>query len=80
MKKTELTFEEAIKRLAEISRELEGEQRELDASLALYEEGVKLIRHCNSLLESAERKIKILSMSSDGELVEKDFESQSDAE
>lgn len=80
MKKIELTFEEAIKRLTEISRELEGEQRELDASLALYEEGVKLIRHCNSLLESAERKIKILSMSSDGELVEKDFESQSDAE
>lgn len=82
MKKSDITlsFEEAIKRLTEISKELEGEQKELDTSLALYEEGVKLIRHCNTLLESAQRKIKILSMNSDGELEEKSFDAQADAE
>ena len=75
MSKIEMTFEEAIKKLEKIALSLENEKIELDESLKLYEEGVKLVRYCNKLIESAERKIKVLSVSEDGEMVEKDFTS-----
>ena len=73
MNKEELSFENAVRRLEQISKELEKDSYSLDDSLALYEEGIKLIRYCNILLEDAERKITVLSTTSDGEIVEKDF-------
>ena len=73
MKIEELSFEEAVKKLEAVAASLEREGVSLDESLHLYEEGVKLVRYCNSLLEGAERKIKMLSVSAQGELVEKDF-------
>ena len=33
----------------------------LDESLSLYEEGIKLYKHCNKLLENAELKISKFS-------------------
>ena len=73
MKIEELSFEAAVRRLETISAELEKEKIELDESLKLYEEGVKLIRYCNKLLDEAERKVKLLAVNSDGEIEEKDF-------
>ena len=57
----EPTFEEALQRLEEIVGRLEDGRTDLAASLAGYEEGVKLLRKCHSLLERAERRIEILS-------------------
>lgn len=79
MKIEEMSFEAAVKRLEEVASALEREGVSLDESLKLYEEGVKLIRYCNGLLEGAERKIKILSVSGDGELTEQDFAEKSEA-
>ena len=62
MKIEEMSFEAAVKRLEEVASSLEREGVSLDESLALYEEGVKLVRYCNSKLEGAERKIKMLSI------------------
>ena len=76
MSKKDMTFEDAIRELEKIATSLENEKIDLDESLKLYEEGVKLVRYCNKLIESAERKIKVLSLSSDGELEEKDFQSE----
>ncbi len=73
MKNTELSFEDAVKKLEEIAAKLEGENIDLDSSLKLYEEGIALVRYCNTMLDKAERKIKMLSINGDGELVEKDF-------
>ena len=73
MKKEELSFEDAIKRLQQIAEELEKDGYSLDASLGLYEEGIKLIRYCNTVLSDAERKVKYLSATPDGEIEEKDF-------
>ena len=68
-----MSFEEAMKRLDEITDELSREGVSLDRSLALYEEGVKLARVCNEKLEDTERKIKMLQISQSGEVSEKDF-------
>ena len=68
-----MSFEEAMKRLDEITEELSREGVSLDRSLALYEEGVKLARVCNEKLEDTERKIKTLQISQSGEVSEKDF-------
>lgn len=79
MKKEELSFEEAIKRLEAIASELEGDKLALEDSLKLYEEGIRLIRYCNMMLEGAERKIKMIGINVDGELEEKDFLTASEA-
>ena len=73
MNEKELSFEEAMKRLDAICEELSREGVTLERALALYEEGVKLTSVCNAKLEATERKIKMLSTSVDGELVESDI-------
>jgi len=57
----QLTLEEALSRLEAIVRRLEEGQPSLDESLAQYEEGVRLLRHCYQLLEKAERRIELLT-------------------
>ncbi len=77
-KETERTegkdFESCLGQLEQICETLEKENISLEAALKAYEEGVKLVRLCTQKLESAEREIKILRVSADGEIVEKDFE------
>ena len=71
-----LDLEAAMKRLADITEELSREGVKLEDALALYEEGVGLVRACNKKLEQTERKIKMLKMSVDGELFEADLDGQ----
>ena len=52
-----LTYEESYEKLEEILMKLESKNTSLDESLSLYEEGIKLFKHCNKLLEDAELKI-----------------------
>lgn len=74
MNEKEMTFEIAIARLEEIVRMLEGGNVPLDQSLALFEEGVALVKLCNSRLDSAEQKVKILTSNGDGTLTESDMQ------
>ena len=69
----ELNFEEAMARLEQIVRALEGGNVPLDESLTLYEEGVKLVKLCSTRLENAEKRIKILVDGGNGNLTETDF-------
>jgi exodeoxyribonuclease VII small subunit len=55
------TFEQALKRLEEITHNLEGGDTPLDESLKMYEEGMKLIEFCSSKLNQAQKKIQQLS-------------------
>lgn len=73
MENTEIVFESALQRLEEIVRLLEAGNAPLDESLSLFEEGVRLVKLCNSKLDSAEQKVKILT-SSDNGFVAKDFD------
>ncbi len=71
--KKEKSFEEAMARLEEIVRALDGGSAGLDASLGLFEEGIALVKLCNSKLEGAEQKVKLLAKGDGGELEETDF-------
>jgi len=55
-----LTFEESIVQLEKIVRTLDDGKTSLDESLANYEEGIRLLRHCTELLDNAKRRIEIL--------------------
>ena len=72
-KEKKVTFEEALARLEEIVRAMESGSAKLDESLALFEEGVGLVKFCTGELDSAEQKVKILQAGDDGKLAEKDF-------
>ncbi len=50
-------FENALKRLEEITNILENEELSLDESLNLYEEGIKIKKQCYEYLKQAEGKI-----------------------
>ena len=67
------SFEESIERLEEIVRLLENGEATLDESIELYSEGVKLVGECNKKLDETERKIKLLTVSEDGEVTKNDF-------
>jgi exodeoxyribonuclease VII small subunit len=54
------TFEAALDRLNEIVERIEGESLELDEALALFEEGVRLLRFADTVLEGAETHISQL--------------------
>ncbi|MBW3628897.1 MAG: exodeoxyribonuclease VII small subunit [Gemmatimonadetes bacterium] len=62
----EITLEAAIERLDEIARALEDGDRGLAESLALYEEGVRLLRVCERLLTAAEARVEQLRATGDG--------------
>ncbi len=61
----ELKFEEALKKLEKIVEELESGKVSLDDSLKKYEEGIKLSRFCHKSLQSAQKKIQLLSKKGD---------------
>lgn len=67
-------FEEALSRLEEIVRALETGNTPLDRSLELYEEGITLVKSCESELKKVEKKIKILTSDQNGNMTEEDFE------
>ncbi len=68
------TFEEQIARLEEIVSMLERGDAQLADSLALFEEGTKLIASCSKQLDQAEQKVVRLMKGSDGVPVELPFE------
>lgn len=52
-----LTYEQAYKQLEDILERLESKSTSLDESLSLYEEGIRLYKYCNKLLDNAQLKI-----------------------
>ena len=56
----EWTFEAALERLNEIAERLESDGMELDESLALFEEGVRLLRFAETVLSGADGRVRQL--------------------
>lgn len=58
MAKKELTFEEAMNRLSTIVSTLEQNDQPLDTTIDLFEEGLNLVKSCESKLKNFEFKIE----------------------
>ncbi len=61
-----MTFEEAVELLESINDRIESGEIGLEQSLAEYERGMRLIRHCRSILDRAEARIAELTPDEDG--------------
>ena len=68
----EINFEEAMKKLEQITAELEKGDLSLDESVKKFEEGIKLSKECNKILEDSEKRINIL-INNDGNITEENF-------
>ncbi|MCS6778877.1 MAG: exodeoxyribonuclease VII small subunit [Geminicoccaceae bacterium] len=61
-----MSFEEAIAELEALVQKLERGQLDLEASIAAYERGTALRRHCAEKLREAELRVEKLSFERDG--------------
>ena len=69
------SFEEQMENLEKIVGELEKGDLNLDDSVTKFEEGIKISKECNKILEEAEKKITML-VNENGEIKEKNFETE----
>ena len=69
-----MNFEDSLKRLEDIVKQMEQGNVPLAESLRLFEEGTCLVSQCNHLLDDAELKVVRLMKGSDGNPVEMEFE------
>jgi len=61
-----MSFEEALRSLEDVVRRLEGGEVPLDESIALYERGEALRRHCQARLDAAQERIEKIVSGPDG--------------
>ncbi len=54
------TFESALKRLEQITGELEEGELSLDKSLKKFDEGIELVTFCNAKLGEARSRVQLL--------------------
>ena len=66
---SEIKFEKAMTRLENIIEELERGDLDIDKSLEIFEEGIKMSRLCSKKLNEAEAKIEKLSKGKKGDLI-----------
>jgi exodeoxyribonuclease VII small subunit len=63
---SDMSFEEALAALDQVVSQLEGGQVPLEKSIALYERGDALRKHCEAKLSEAELKVEKIVAGSDG--------------
>ncbi len=66
-------FEKIMEELSQVVSELEQGQPDLDRALSLFEQGVKLTKECQTILDKAEQKVTRLMQTEDGEIKEESF-------
>lgn len=71
----DITFEEALAQLEGIVSSLEAGQLSLDESLKKFEEGIRLSRLCNEMLQTAQQKVEKL-VEKDGVFVKEPMEEE----
>ena len=70
----EANFEQAMRRLEEIVEQMESGDLALEELIVRYEEGMKLVKVCQERLTAAEERIEIITRTSAGQPVVKEFE------
>ena len=56
-----ITFEEALKQLEKIVTDVEEGKIGLEQAIEKYEQGMKLIQHCRTILDTAEKRIETIT-------------------
>lgn len=79
-KQTDVSFEDAVKKLESIVEEMESDELPLDKLLVRYEEGAKLVKACEEKLQSAETRITQLEETLEGELAARPVTLREDGE
>lgn len=64
-----MSFEDALGELERIVRSLEEGRGKLDDSIAAYERGMALRRHCEAKLREAQAKVEKITATADGGVV-----------
>ena len=75
-----LSYEEALKRLEAIVEEMESDDLPLESLIARYEEGMRLRKLCLDKLAEAEGKIQVLEESLSGEFSLKSLTEEENSE
>ena len=75
---SEIKFEKAMSRLEKIVEELENGDLDIDKSLEIFEEGIKMSRLCSKKLNEAEAKIEKLTKDKKGELITELFPTENE--
>ena len=75
---SEMKFEKAMFRLEKIVEELERGDLDIDKSLEIFEEGIKMSRLCSKKLNEAEAKIENLTKDKKGELITELFPTENE--
>ncbi|MCD6490088.1 MAG: exodeoxyribonuclease VII small subunit [Thermodesulfobacterium sp.] len=60
------SFEDALKRIEEILKQLENKELDLEEAINLYEEGLKLIHFCEEKLKNARIRIEVILKDKEG--------------
>ena len=63
----DMSFEEALKALQQVVRQLEDGEVPLDQSITLYERGEKLRAHCQARLDAAQARIEAIVLDAKGQ-------------
>ena len=64
---SDMSFEEALKALQQVVRQLEDGEVPLDQSIALYERGEKLRAACQARLDAAQARIEAIVLDAKGQ-------------
>ena len=67
-------FEEMMKDLEKIAKDLESGDLSLDESVKKFEQGMEISKSCSKILEEAEKKISILIKDCEGQITEEKFD------
>ena len=65
-KEDEVSFEQAMERLDEIVSSMEGERMSLEDMVRSYEEGVGLLRVCRNRIDTAKRRVEMITADLEG--------------
>ena len=77
----DLNFEKALSEVEAIVGELESGSLGLSESLEQYEEGIRQLKRCHQLLDSAEQRVSLLAgFDADGNPVQEVFSADSSSE
>lgn len=61
-----MTFEQAVELLESINDRIESGEIGLEQSVAEYERGMRLIKHCRAIIDRAEERIAELTPDDEG--------------